>query len=120
MNTSAPIPIDIRPRDLETVVAILVEILPVTARVRVFGSRAAGRARRGSDLDLAIDAGRLLAPSESTALVEAFDDSDLPYDVDIDDMWAIGEGFAEIVRRDRVPLSRACASIEGDALIGVR
>ena len=51
----------------------------------MFGSRATGRARRYSDLDLAIDAGRRLTLDEIAGLAEAFSDSDLPYKVDLAD-----------------------------------
>jgi predicted nucleotidyltransferase len=44
----------------QQVLTILAANLPRDATVWVFGSRATGRARRYSDLDLAIDAGRPL------------------------------------------------------------
>src|SRR5205085_11964920 len=49
---------------LHWVLTILAADLPPDAVVWVFGSRATGRARRYSDLDLAIDAGRPLTLDE--------------------------------------------------------
>ena len=72
--------------------------LPSAAAVWVFGSRATGRARRYSDLDLAIDAGRRLTIDETATLREAFEESDLPYRVDIVDWNTVNEGF-----RSRMP-----------------
>ena len=86
------------------VVGILRAHLRPDATVWVFGSRATGRARRYSDLDLAIDAGRTLSLDETAALGEAFSDSDLPYRVDIVDWYAIGDRFGRLVAADRRPL----------------
>jgi len=96
--------IDIRPQDLDILRRILKAALPHHAKVFVFGSRANGRARRASDLDLAIDAGRPLTLAETSALAEAFETSDLPYAVDIVDAQSIGERFRALVERDSVPL----------------
>jgi predicted nucleotidyltransferase len=97
--------IDIRPHDLETVRAILATHLPPNAQVWVFGSRANGRARRASDLDLAVDAGRTLTTAETLALTFAFEDSNLPYTVDVVDMRAITDAFrANLQRGAMAPL----------------
>ena len=96
--------VDVRPQDLRTVWGILEQVLPDPARVWVFGSRAAGRARRASDLDLAIDAGRRIKPCEAGALADAFDASDLPYTVDVIDMWSVDDRFAASIAAGRVPL----------------
>jgi len=50
--------IDLKAGHLALVRAILCAHLPKGAKVWVFGSRATGKARRGSDLDLAIDIGQ--------------------------------------------------------------
>ena len=96
--------IDIRPQDLKIVRDILRAQLPENARVLVFGSRATGRTRRASDLDLAVDCGRPLTRAESGALDEAFDESDLPYRVDVVDLRGVSEGFGASVERDGVAL----------------
>jgi uncharacterized protein len=83
---------------------ILAAHLPPGVRVWVFGSRASGRARRYSDLDLAIDAGRPLSFSETGTLREAFDDSDLPCKVDLADWQELGERFRALIAAERVAL----------------
>ena len=95
-------PIDIRPCDLIIVQEILRTLLPPDAKVWVFGSRATWTTKRSSDLDLAIDAGRPLTPGEEGDLADAFDESDLPYKVDIADIQTLSESFKKIVERDRV------------------
>ncbi len=87
------------------VVGILRENLPAGAKVWVFGSRATGRARRYSDLDLVIDAGHPLTLDETAVLAEAFEESDLPYRVDVVDWFAIGDRFREMIAADRLPLN---------------
>jgi predicted nucleotidyltransferase len=79
--------------------------LPPAAKVWVFGSRATGRARRYSDLDLAIDAGRPLTLDETASLADAFSESDLAYRVDIVDWRAIDDRFRQIIAQQRVPLA---------------
>ena len=98
-------PIDIRPYDLAIVRSILRTELPPDTKVWVFGSRAKRAAKRSSDLDLAIDAGRKLSPGELSALNSAFEESDLPYKVDLVDWATTGEAFREVVQRDFLKIS---------------
>ena len=100
-------PIDIRSHDLSIVQQILRATLPPHAKVCVFGSRATGKTKRSSDLDLAIDAGRPLTQNENFALGDAFDESDLPYKVDLVDMHNVSETFKAIIERDMVALEWA-------------
>ncbi len=91
------------------VVDILRANLPQSAKTWVFGSRATGRARRYSDLDLAIDAGRRLTLDEIAGLAEAFSDSDLPYKVDIVDWHDIEDRWRQTIAAERVALIDAPA-----------
>jgi predicted nucleotidyltransferase len=103
--------IDIRPHDLAEVRTILATHLPPDARIWVFGSRANGRSRRGSDLDLAVDAGRKLTVAETHALIFAFEDSNLPYTVDVVDLHAVTDTFrTNLQRGPLLPLGEATAS----------
>jgi uncharacterized protein len=97
--------LDLAPEQQRIVLDILIANLPPSSAVWVFGSRAtAGRARRYSDLDLAIDAGRRLTLDDFARLAEAFEDSDLPFTVDIVDWRAIGDHFRQIIAEQRIPL----------------
>ena len=90
--------------DLAIVRAILAAHLPTGAEVHVFGSRAGGTPRRASDLDLAVDAGRPLTRRETGALADAFEESDLPYTVDVLDVRAASAGFVALIEGDWAPL----------------
>jgi uncharacterized protein len=86
------------------VLGILAANLPAGVGVWVFGSRATGRARRYSDLDLAVDAGRPLTLDETAELNEAFQESDLPYRVDLVDWHGIGAAFRQAIAAERLRL----------------
>jgi predicted nucleotidyltransferase len=102
-----PSSIDLLADHRRLVLNILAANLPKGAKVWVFGSRATGRARPYSDLDLAIDAGRRLTLDEIARLGEAFSDSDLPYKVDLVDWEDIDDRWRPMIVAERVPLSEA-------------
>jgi len=91
--------------------------LPRHAKAWVFGSRASGRARRYSDLDLAIDAGRRLTLDEMARLTEAFSDSDLPYRVDVVDWHGLDDRFRRLIAGERVLLGPAQPGTPASAAI---
>ena len=99
--------IDLPADDRRLVLNILCAQLPQNTKVWVFGSRATGRARRYSDLDLAIDAGRRLTLDETARLTEAFSDSDLPYRVDLVDWHDIDDRWRQTIAAERAALSEA-------------
>ncbi len=70
--------------------------------VWVFGSRATGLVKPFSDLDLVIMTKAPLPASRLADLREAFDDSDLPYRVDIVDWASTSAEFQEIIRASAV------------------
>jgi type I restriction enzyme S subunit len=96
------------PRDDERLVLkVLRAHLPPNTKAWVFGSRATGRARRYSDLDLAIDPGRRLTLDETAKLAEAFSDSDLPYRVDVVDWHTIDDRWRRTIVAERVALTES-------------
>jgi uncharacterized protein len=96
--------LDLQPDHRRIVLAILEADLPRGAKVWVFGSRATGRARHYSDLDLAIDAGRPLTLDEFARLAEAFSESDLPYRVDLVDWQGVDDHFRQTIAAERTRL----------------
>lgn len=95
-------PVDIMPEHYALVTHILKCHLPPTAMVWVFGSRAKGTARPYSDLDLLIDAGQPLSLSVRANLAYDFDESNLPYKVDIVDNATIDNAFRTTIEAERV------------------
>jgi uncharacterized protein len=104
---SRPVDIDVPADHRRLVQDIVRAYLPQGTKAWVFGSRATGRARRYSDLDLAIDAGRPLTLDELAELSEAFSDSDLPYRVDVVDWHNIDERWRETIIAERVALTES-------------
>ena len=89
--------IDLNPRHLATVKGILAEHVP-ECEVRAFGSRATWTAKDYSDLDLAIAGEEPLERGTLSRLQEAFEESDLPMQVDVLDWHAISQSFRDVIR----------------------
>lgn len=86
--------------------AILDAYLPDDAKVAVFGSRAGGPVKRFSDLDLVIEADQVLPLTLLSTLAEAFDESLLPFKVDLVDRRAVSDEFGAIVDATSLPFPR--------------
>jgi nucleotidyltransferase substrate binding protein (TIGR01987 family) len=101
--------IDLSADQRRLVLNILHAHLSSSTKAWVFGSRATGRARRYSDLDLAIDAGRKLTLDEIARLVEAFSDSDLPYRVEFVDWHDMDDHWRQTIVAERIVLTEAAS-----------
>mgnify|MGYP005854400551 CR=1 FL=1 len=95
--------IEVTATDLRTVIEILHKHLP-TRKVVAFGSRVTGHAKRFSDLDLAILGDDPVPSSVLAALADDFDESTLPFKVDLVDWATTAESFRDVIRRDAIPL----------------
>jgi uncharacterized protein len=104
---TGPLSVDLPADERRLELQILRANLPPASKFWVLGSRATGRARRYSDLDLAIDAGRPMTLDEAASLAEAFSESDLAYRVDVVDWRAIDDRFRQIIAKERVPLAES-------------
>ena len=97
-------PVDIRPDHLAIVQEILRAHLPAGFKVWVFGSRANWTTKDSSDLDLAVEGPAKLDHKAMVGLEVAFEESDLPYTVDVVDLNAVNHEFKQIVEGQRVLL----------------
>lgn len=93
--------IDIDQENWEIVREILERYIP-SYEVWVFGSRATGKAKRYSDLDLAIISNEALPLDIRAELVEAFSESNLPWKVDVVDWNTTSDSFRKIINKDKV------------------
>lgn len=100
--------IDVRPEHGRIVRAILRRLAPGRG-VWAFGSRATGSAKEYSDLDLVILGEVPLGLSRMAELAEAFQESDLPFKVDVLDWTAVTPSFRKIIEADKVVLIEARA-----------
>ncbi len=101
--------IDISPTNWAIVSSILQEHLPEN-EVWSFGSRATGTAKKYSDLDLVVISDKPLSLALSARLTEAFDESSLPWKVDVVDWATTSDRFRKIIERDKVVLQTAFES----------
>lgn len=76
------------------------ELRGLPVQVYFFGSRADGTARTSSDLDIGILATGAVPGDALAGLREAFDESTIPYEVDIVDLSRVAPAFRERVLRE--------------------
>ncbi len=101
----------------ELVLTILKKNIPANTLVWVFGSRANRKPKLFSDLDLALDAGSPLPYSTLIDLKHDFDESELPYKVDLVDWHSIDKSFQEIIDNDRTYLlSKPLGPVSNDKI----
>jgi predicted nucleotidyltransferase len=83
-------------KHLETIKRILAEYVG-DCEVRAFGSRVIGPAKDHSDLDVAVVARNKIKRRAKMLLREAFEESDLPFRVDVIDYNAVSDEFRAII-----------------------
>jgi type I restriction enzyme S subunit len=94
---------DLKPEHRKIVFDILARHIP-GREVQVFGSRATGTAKPFSDLDLVIMGGEPLPVTTMRILRDAFDDSDLPFQVDLVEWAGTSEEFRKVIERTAISL----------------
>jgi len=88
--------IDIDEADSTTIKYILEKYVP-ECEVRVFGSRVTGTAKPYSDIDIAIVGKKKIRLEIKAQLKYAFEESDLPFRVDVLDWYTISDNFKRII-----------------------
>jgi type I restriction enzyme S subunit len=91
--------IDVLPHYLEIVSKILQTHVP-ECEVRAFGSRITQTAKPYSDLDLVVVGKERLANKIIYALKDDFEESDLPFRVDVLDWYSISKEFRKVVEKN--------------------
>ena len=91
--------IDLSPEHIDIIKEILQRRVPGCV-VRAYGSRVSGKARPYSDLDLAVAGPSRLDRDTIRLLKEDFENSELPFRVDVMDWHQIGEKFRKIIEKD--------------------
>ena len=88
--------IDLPPKHRATVERILQAYVP-GAEVRAFGSRVTGNAKPYSDLDLAVPGPDAVDWDTLRLMREAFEESDLPFRVEVIDWHRTAESFRKVI-----------------------
>ncbi len=97
---------ELKPEHRKIVGDILACHLP-GREVQLFGSRATGTSKPHSDLDLVIMGEELLPVSTIRKLRDAFDDSDLPFQVDLVEWAGTSAEFRKVIKETAVALSES-------------
>lgn len=88
--------IEITPAHLQIVLNILERLAP-KCEARVFGSRYIRKAKKYSDLDIVLVGKEKLDWRQMAKIKEAFEESTLPYRVDVLDWQAISPEFRKVI-----------------------
>jgi predicted nucleotidyltransferase len=99
-------PIDIQPKDLQTVLTIMQKFV-ANHEVWAFGSRVTKTAKEFSDFDIAIVGQEPLPASVQADLEEAFRESDLPFKVDVVDWATVSPSFKKYIKQQYVIIQKA-------------
>lgn len=103
MTAGATGGLHLTPGELAQVRAILRRHLPPGVRAAAFGSRAGGRIKPWSDLDIVLDGNGPVPLDVLAELAEAFDESALPWKVDLVDRAGVTAEFGAIIDATRIP-----------------
>lgn len=93
----------------DQIISILKNIIfkylnPEKYSVFIFGSRAAGKNKKYSDIDVGIEGENPLDFKIISLLNDAFEESNLPYTVDVVDFTRVSDRFKKIAKKDSILL----------------
>jgi len=101
--------LSLTPEQLAEVRAILITHIP-DRDVYAFGSRVEGNEGKHSDLDLAIEGSVSLDLRVRARLREAFEESSLPFRVDLIELCAVDASFRRLVEERKVLIAGRLAA----------
>ena len=78
---------------------------PQKDRVFIFGSRAIGGARKFSDIDIGVKSEKQIDSLLLSDIEEAFEESDIPYTVDVVDFSQVSDKFKELAEQKIINLN---------------
>ncbi|PIP63804.1 hypothetical protein COW97_00565 [Candidatus Roizmanbacteria bacterium CG22_combo_CG10-13_8_21_14_all_34_12] len=78
---------------------------PQKNKVFIFGSRAIGKARKFSDIDIGIKSEKEINTLLLSDIKEAFEESNIPYTVDVVDFSQVSDKFNEVAKQKIIYLN---------------
>lgn len=91
----------IKDSDKEKIIALISALLP-KAKIILFGSRAAGSWRTGSDLDIAIDTGRRIKISDLGEIKSVLEGTNIPHSIDVVDYNFVDELMKKMIDQEGI------------------
>lgn len=98
MSSSGAIP-GITAEQQAFIISVAEKLLPTGFKLYAFGSRVGGKIKEHSDLDLLVDGPTRLPITALGLLREAYQESTLPFQVDILDAQRSDTGFIDLLRQ---------------------
>lgn len=93
-------------KTIKTLKEIIFHFLdPKKDKVFVFGSRAGDRAQKFSDIDIGVESPRKIPWHQLITIEGAFEESDLPYTVDVVDFSAVSNKFKKLAKKKTISLN---------------
>jgi predicted nucleotidyltransferase len=93
---------DIKPEYKEKIIALLNALFPETKKIYVFGSYARGTAKLGSDLDIALDAGKPLDRRRIGEARDVLNELYIPFNIDVVDFHSVPEAMQKLIIQDKI------------------
>ena len=93
-------------RHIHFIINILNKNINNIAKYYVFGSRSKGDYKEYSDIDIAIDSGKKIEDNVMSAIMTDFENSTLPYKVDVVDLNSVSEDFKNLIKDDLKKLKK--------------
>ena len=95
--------LDLEEKYKEFIKTSIKNILP-NVKIYIYGSRVKGTAQKYSDVDIAIKCQEKIPFDKFLTLKAFFEDSTLPYQVDLIDLDSISEKFSNLIKDDLVEI----------------
>lgn len=83
----------------QKIIRIITALVP-DARIYLFGSHARGTPRMGSDVDIALDTGKMMELADVDEVKELLNSSNMPYRFDVLDLHFISDDFRENIKKE--------------------
>ncbi len=89
-------------KDYKKIIVPIIRKHLASAKIILYGSRARGDDRQGSDIDVALDAGSKIGSSILSAIVWDLEESSLPIKFDVVDLHVVSEHMKAEILKDGV------------------
>lgn len=97
--------VDIEKKYLDQVKSIINSVLQNdTLKIYVFGSRATGKAKKYSDLDIALKSNTKIDSEKMSKLAIELENTTIPYEIDIIDLNNITDSFKKCIEKNLVEI----------------
>lgn len=80
----------------------LICVLIPTAKIYLYGSRARGTNRPNSDIDIALDAEKIIEWSKLDEVRTVLEATNIPYKIDVVDLKSASQSFANVILNEGI------------------